>query len=64
MVSIVAAHETHTILVLLGFQSGETSSIPGTCVPPAHERFSAQWPSAFLKKGTVHLNGTASEELG
>lgn len=35
--SIVAALKTHTILVIQGFQSGETSSIPGACVPPAAE---------------------------
>ena len=34
MMSVVAALKTRTILwVTQGFQSGETSSIPGACVP-------------------------------
>ena len=40
-IDVVATHKTHTILVIPGFQSGETSSIPGACVPPAAEDCSA-----------------------
>jgi hypothetical protein len=39
---VVAALKTHTIPAIQGFQSGETSSIPGACVPLATEDFSAQ----------------------
>lgn len=49
-------------LVMQGFQSGETSSIPGTCVPHATEHFSAQeWLSP--SEGSPYQSGTAGEEL-
>lgn len=41
MISVVAAQKTHPILVMCGFPSRETSSIPGTCVPHAPEALSA-----------------------
>jgi hypothetical protein len=63
MISVVAAQETHSILVLYGFQSGETSSIPGTDVPHAPKALSAS--TAFvlpLEKDSPCRRGTASEE--
>jgi len=41
MISVVAAQKAHAILMMSGFQLGETSSIPGTCVPHAPETLSA-----------------------
>ncbi len=61
---VVAAHKTHAIVGILGFQPGETSSFPGNCVLPAPEDFSAQWLLAFLWKDVLCLDGTASEEVG
>jgi hypothetical protein len=61
--SVVAAQKTHAMLVICGFQSGETSSTPGTCVPHAPESISAY--TAFtpsLTKGSSCQHGTASEE--
>jgi hypothetical protein len=62
--SVVAALKTHTILAIQGFQSGETSSIPGACVPLATEDFSAyEWLSPSLYEGFPCRSGTASEDL-
>ena len=43
----VAAHKTHAMVGILGFQPGETSSVPGYYVLPAPDDISTQWPSAF-----------------
>ena len=55
---IIAALKTHTILVIQGFQSGETSSIPGTGVPLAAEDIPLS--TALSPKGFTCLYGTAS----
>ena len=63
VISIVAALKTHSIPVIQGFQSGETSSIPGACVPLAPEdSFAYEWLSPCLQ-GSPCRSGTASEEL-
>jgi hypothetical protein len=41
IISVVAAQKTHAMLVICGFQSGETSSIPGASVPHAPDAVSA-----------------------
>jgi hypothetical protein len=43
----VEAHKTHAIVGILGFQPGETSSLPSDGVLPAPEDFSAQGLLAF-----------------
>lgn len=61
---VVAALNTHTIhLVIQGSQSGETSSIPGACVPHATEDFSAQNGCRPSQEGSLCRSGTAGEEL-
>lgn len=62
MLSVVAAQKTHTIQVVQGFQSGKTSSVPGTCVPPASEGLSAHMALALMYEGHTCHSGTASEE--
>lgn len=62
MHSVVAAQKTHTRQVVQGFQSGKTSSVPGTCVPPASERLSAHMALAIMYKGHTCHSGTANEE--
>ena len=61
--SVVAAQKTHAMLVICGFQSGETSSIPGTCVPHAPGAISAYTAFAPLAAKRCSCQyGTASEE--
>ncbi len=63
MISVVAAQKTHAILTMSGFQPGETSSIPGACVPHAPETLSASTAFALpLEKDCPCRHGTASEE--
>jgi hypothetical protein len=62
MLSVVAAQKTHTIQVAQGFQSGKTSSVPGTCVPPASEGLSAHMTLALMYQDHTCHSGTASEE--
>lgn len=51
------------MLVICGFQSGETSSIPGTCVPHAPGAISAYTAFApLVAKRCSYQYGTASEE--
>ncbi len=62
--SVVAAQKTHTIQVVQGFQSGKTSSVPGTCVPPASEGSPLiwLWPS-YLKTMRAILAQPAKDRL-
>lgn len=63
LISIVAAQKTHAILTMYGFPPGETSSIPGACVPHAPETLSAYTALALpLEKDCPCRCGTASEE--
>lgn len=50
MISVVAAQKTHAILLMSGFQPGETSSIPDTCVPHAPETLSASTAFVLLRR--------------
>jgi hypothetical protein len=62
MLSVVAAQKTHTRQIVQSFQSGKTSSVPGTCVPPASEGLSAHMALAIMYEGHACHSGTASEE--
>ncbi|MBI5671864.1 MAG: hypothetical protein HZC50_01035 [Nitrospirae bacterium] len=62
MFSVVAAQKTHTIQVVQDFPSGKTSSLPGICVPPAAEGFSAYMALVLMYEGHTCHSGTASEE--
>lgn len=65
MISVVAAQETHAMFVVYGFQPGETSSIPGACVPHAPYTLSALAAFALrVEKSHPCQHGTASEEIG